>query len=533
MNYLDIPSPDERALSRAVAAFSDAVGSEHVITSDNKLAEYRDPFSFDGGNAHRPGAVVQPGTVEEVQAVVRIANEQKIPLWVVSTGRNLGYGGAAPRVSGSVTVELARLNRVLEVNDEQCYALVEPGVRFFDLYQYVRDHDKKVWCSVPGLGWGSVIGNSLERGFGYTAYGDHSAQQCGMEVVLPTGELFRTGMGAITNANTWNLYKGGFGPNLEGLFQQSNLGIVTKMGLWMMPRPEVFYSVEARVKEEKTLVALVDAIRPLKLDGTIEGTLTIRSPLHIVSKLAQRKDLWKGAGAVPDEVIDKEIIPRFDVAWWNVNFGLYGARELVEARLAIARRALEALPGTEVTVRKYEGAEVAEDTIHVTDLHRGGIPNLTPFSAVKWRGENGGTIAFAPVSPITGRDAMKQVEVVRRYGRQYGFDYYGSFNMGPRSMNHVYQIFFDRDSEADMANLREMLPKMIAECESLGYSEYRAHVGLMDTVADVFSFNDNALGTVTARLKDALDPNGVLNPGKQGIWPRAMRTTARPQIAAE
>lgn len=82
MSYLDISGPDERRLAKAVSAFSQAVGREHVITSDNRLSEYEDPFSFDGGKAHRPGAVVQPASVEEVQAVVRIANEQKVPLWV-------------------------------------------------------------------------------------------------------------------------------------------------------------------------------------------------------------------------------------------------------------------------------------------------------------------------------------------------------------------------------------------------------------------------------------------------------------------
>jgi 4-cresol dehydrogenase (hydroxylating) len=295
----------------------------------------------------------------------------------------------------------------------------------------------------------------------------------------------------------------------------------------------VFYSVEARVKDEATLGPLVDAIRPLKLNGTIEGTLTIRSPLHIVSKLARRKDLWSGEGAVPDEVIDKEIIPRFNVAWWNVNFGLYGPREIVEARLLLCRRVLEALPGTEVIVRRHDGVDVREETIDPSDLHRAGIPNLTPFAAVKWRGENGGTIAFAPITPMSGEHAVRQVEIVRRYGREYGFDYYGSFNAGSRSMNHVFQIFFDRDSEKDMANLREMFPKLIAECAAAGYSEYRAHLGFMDAVQDMFTFNDNALGRVTAKLKDALDPNGVLNPGKQGIWPKTMRQTARPSLRTE
>ena len=55
----------------------------------------------------------------------------------------------------------------------------------------------------PDLGWGSVVGNTLDRGFGYTPYGDHFMWQTGMEVVLPQGEVMRTGMGAVPGSNTW------------------------------------------------------------------------------------------------------------------------------------------------------------------------------------------------------------------------------------------------------------------------------------------------------------------------------------------
>lgn len=524
MTYLDIQGPSQKDLAKAISQFSAAVGAEHVLTSAKELEAFHDPFSFDAGKAHHPAAAVRPETVEQVQALVRIANENKIPLWVVSTGKNLGYGGAAPRVSGSVVIELGRMNKVLEVNEEQSFALVEPGVRFFDLYTHIRERNLKVWMSVPGLGWGSVIGNSLERGLGYTSYGDHSAQQCGMEVVLPDGDLVRTGMGAIENASTWQLYKPGFGPAIDGLFQQSNLGIVTKMGVWMMPQPEKFISVEAVVAEEKMLGPLIDALRPLKFDGTIESTLTIRSPMHLASKKATRKELWDGEGSIPDHAIEAAM-KKFGIGWWNLNFALYGHESVVNAKLAIVRAVLDKIPGTKVTVRIQDGQDVNEDTVHPTDLHRAGIPNLGPYSAVNWCGENGGSLSFAPVSPMTGKDAVAQLELVRRYAREYGFDYYGSFNASSRCLIHIFQIFFDRDSERDQKALKEMFPKMVAEAAALGYSEYRAHLTYMDDVSDVFSFNNNALNRLTEKLKDTLDVNGILSPGKQGVWPAAMRDT--------
>ena len=109
---------------------------------------------------------------------------------------------------GSVVLDLHRMNKIIEVNEEYAYAIVEPGVSFFDLYNYIQEKKLNLWSSVPAIGWGSVLGNTLERGFGYTPNGEHSQQQCGMEVVLPNGEIVRTGMGAMEGSKTFALFKG-------------------------------------------------------------------------------------------------------------------------------------------------------------------------------------------------------------------------------------------------------------------------------------------------------------------------------------
>ena len=151
-------SPD--ALGRALAEFGDLLGSKGLLTEDSDVGQFRDPFAFPGWRRFEPAAVLMPESVEEVQAILRIANAHKVPLWTSSQGRNNGYGGAAPRVSGSLVLSLRRMNRVLEVNEESGYALVEPGVRFFDLYDHLRAIGSSLWMSVPDLGWGSVLGNT-------------------------------------------------------------------------------------------------------------------------------------------------------------------------------------------------------------------------------------------------------------------------------------------------------------------------------------------------------------------------------------
>lgn len=107
-----------------------------------------------------------------------------------------------------MVLDLHRMTKILEVNEEYGYAMVEPGVSFFDLFNEIQRRGLNLWPSVPAIGWGSVLGNTVDRGFGYTPNGEHSQSQCGMEVVLPNGEILRTGMGAMSNNKAFPLYKG-------------------------------------------------------------------------------------------------------------------------------------------------------------------------------------------------------------------------------------------------------------------------------------------------------------------------------------
>jgi FAD/FMN-containing dehydrogenase len=91
--------------------------------------------------------------------VLRVLNAHRIPAWTCSRGKNLGYGGPAPVVEGSLVLSLHRMSKIIEVNEREAYAIVEPGVTFRDLSEYCLAHKPNVWPNVPSIGWGSVVGN--------------------------------------------------------------------------------------------------------------------------------------------------------------------------------------------------------------------------------------------------------------------------------------------------------------------------------------------------------------------------------------
>ena len=518
------PGLSEDEFSRALEAFAGAVGAEHVLTSDEQLVEWRDPFAFATWDEYTASAVVMPETVEEIQEIVRIANRFKVPLWTHSVGKNNGYGGPAPRVRGSVILSLRRMNKVLEINEECAYAVVEPGVRWFDLYDALQAGGHKLMVSVPDLGWGSVIGNTLDHGVSYTPYGDHQASQCGMEVVLPNGDLMRTGMGAMSGNRAWNVYKRGLGPSPDGMFMQSNFGIVTKMGVWLMPEPECYMPLWLKVWNDADLEAVVDTLRKLMLDRTIENVPQIMNTVCLASVISKRNLWYQGEGPMPDSAID-EMARGLDIGRWIMRFALYGDENVVDLRFAKIKAAFEAaVPGAEVWGQKYTPAEIP-GLEHPAERVQGGVPNLDLNQMTGWYGgDEGGHIGFSPVGPLTGRDSLALRTLLRRMIEEAGLDYIGVLiPVNARCFIHITMVIFDTKDEAQTRAAYDVSKRLVPEAAKLGFGEYRAHLDFMDLAAEQYDFNDHVYRRFNETIKDALDPNGILSPGKQGIWPQGMR----------
>jgi 4-cresol dehydrogenase (hydroxylating) len=333
-------SPED--FSDALKQWEGIVGKEWVFTSDADVAMYRDAYSPFYGEKDElvASAAVAPDNVEDVQKIVKVANTYKIPIYAISTGKNLGYGGSAPAYSGSVVLDLKRMNRILEVNEKSAYALVEPGVSYFDLYRYIQEKGLNLWVDVPDPGWGSPVGNSLDRGGGYLykEYRNHFDSHCGMEVVLANGELLRTGMGAMPGAKTWQQYKSGFGPWIDGIFSQSNFGVVTKMGFWLLPAPDSYLAGTVTVPRYNDLTPLIETLDYLENTGATQGMPFLGSPLLARGPLGQ-------AGPVPDpeltalladpngpspEAMDAYATKK-GIHHWSSTLGFYGAPKANEA----------------------------------------------------------------------------------------------------------------------------------------------------------------------------------------------------------
>lgn len=507
----------------AVKELQAAIGKDWVYTEETDLNLYRDPYSPFSGEPEDPvpSLVVAPKTREEVQAVVRIANRFKIPLWTVSTGKNLGYGGAAPRTRGMMTLDLKRMNRIIEVNEKHGYALVEPGVSYFDLYRYIQEKGYKLWLDVPSPGWSSVLANTLEHGAGYTPYGDHYAQQCGMEVVLPDGDVLRTGMGAMPNTETWQQFRYGFGPHIDGLFSQSNLGIVTKLGIWLMPEPPAFRSGYITFDKPEDIVLLIDTLRPLRQSGVVANTATIMTGMMDLMFEPKTQKLFHDPSLPPDPKLIMTLLKERKLGYWNNRIAVYGTKKVVDAKWEEIQDAHANIAGVGYLTDFFETPYDHSTFDFRAKLHAG-VPSMSEFAHM---GKLQGHMFFSPSIPFDGETVWEQIQFFDNIYREYGMRYFGGpyISTSNRTLIGTIGLPTFRGDRAKNAVIRQIMTRIIDEAAAKGWGEYRTPIYYMDQVMNTYSYNNYALRRFHETLKDALDPNGILSPGKSGIWPKSSR----------
>jgi 4-cresol dehydrogenase (hydroxylating) len=509
--YIALPrGVSEQTFDVAIKEFRHILGDRNVLTEAGQLAPYAKVMMPVSEENHTPSAAILATTVEQIQKIVATCNKHKVPIWTISTGKNLGYGSAGPAERGQVVLDLHRMNRILEVDGDLCYALVEPGVTYRQLYDYFQEHKLALWLSVPApSAIAGPTGNTLDRGVGYTPYGEHFLNACGMEVVLANGEVLRTAMGGLPKSNTWQVFKWGYGPYLDGIFTQSNYGIVTKFGFWLQPAPPVYKPFLIQYQNEEDVVEIVETMRPLRLNGVIPNSGVIAHALYEAPVKAKRSDYVSGPGSISDEAV-RQLVKDHNMGIWNVTAALYGTKEQVDVNWKIVTEAF----GKSGKAKFLTEEEAGDDPqfAYRAALMRGGM-DLREFGLYNWRG-GGGAIWFAPVCPARGSETLKQMALAKRILAKYGLDYTGEFIVGMRDMHHILDMLFDRTDPEMTKAAYQCFDELITEFSAEGYGSYRTNTAFMDKVAGTY---DPIQRSINRTLKLALDPNGILAPGKSGI----------------
>ncbi|HET8549813.1 MAG TPA: FAD-binding oxidoreductase [Bryobacteraceae bacterium] len=517
--------------------FAAIVGDANAI-SDPVSLRAAETATFDV--RHEIPLIVRPASRPEVQECVRLANRLRTPLYPVSRGRNWGYGSRVPSASGCILLELSRMNRIVDFSAEHAYITVEPGVTQGQVVEFLAERRARLILDCTGASPDcSVIGNTVERGFGHTPYGDHFAHICNLEVVLPDGDCIETGFGRFGNVAATPVYRWGVGPILDGLFSQSNLGIVTRMTAFLMPEPEYFQAFFFSCEREQDLGPVIDALRPLRLDGTLRSASHIGNHYKVVSGIEQYPwDKTGGQTPLTGQVMEA-LCREFDIGAWSGSGALYGTRAQVAEARRLLRRALRrkvsrlrflddrALAFAErfATPAKWlagwDMRRIIELVRPVIGLMRG-RPTEYALRSVYWRKrtpipadmdpdrDGCGLLWCAPVAPIAGSHATRIAQLASETLLASGFEPMLSITLiTERALTCVISISYDRDVPGEDERAMTCHYKLLSALRDNGYHFYRLGIQSMrcgehdDTYAELFQ-----------RLKLVFDPNAILAPGR-------------------
>jgi len=528
----DAPTCDFEA---ALNKWRSRIGIDNVLTDAHSL-EAAQTSTF---RTHtRVPAIIRPADRAEVQDCVRIANDSGVPIYPVSTGKNWGYGSRVP-TSDACVMELARMNRIIDFSEDLAYVTIEPGVTQGQLYDFLKTKRSRLWMDAAGAGRdSSIVGNTIERGFGHTPYGDHFANVCALEAVLANGEVVNTGFSHFEGVKTGSLYRWGIGPVVDGLFSQSNLGIVTRVTMWLMPEPEYFQAFYFRCDRESDLPELIDALRPLRMNGTLRSAMHIANDYKVVSAIQLYPWVETGGSTPLSAELMQPLRKKYNCGFWNGSGALYGTR----AQVAEARRLVQkALRGKVARLQFLDDRKLALATrfarpygaITGWNLSRAlellrpvyglmkGIPSDQPLRSCYWRkrsipetldldGDGCGLLWCAPIAPLEGAHAAAIAAVASRILLEAGFEPMISLTLlTERTLGCVIAITYDRDIAEEDEKAIACHQRLLTELNANGYLPYRLGIQSMDQMHGNTGY-DSLLKT----LKASLDPNNILAPGR-------------------
>lgn len=442
------------------------VGREHVTTAEEDLLCY----AYDATNRHHcPDAVVFPGDTDEVSAIMRLADESRI--FVIPRGAGTGMSGGALAIQGGLVMVMTRFSRILSIDPDNLVAEVEPGVITAHFQETVETQGLFYPPDPSSASYSTLGGNVAECAGGPRAvkYGVTRDYVLGLEVVLPTGKVIKTGVRTA---------KGVVGYDLTRLIvgSEGTLGVITKIVLRLLPLPEVVRTSTAvfgRIQHAANTVSEImrSGIIPRTVEymdqsaiSCVEEYLDIALPVDTGAMLLLEVD---GSPSATDMALRQlaDVCRKNGALQINVAKSEQEAAELWRARKAISPALFRLGPD-----------KINEDIV----VPRSRIPDI-----VQW------------IDELRKRTGLTMVS----------FGHAGDGNIH-------FNIILDKGDKETLGKAERAVEELFKHTIALGGTISGEH-GVGITKAPYLEMEiGSAEIALMKRIKTAFDPNGILNPGK-------------------
>lgn len=452
--------------SRIIEQIKVIVGSDNVATDRQDLLCY----GYDATQMEfLPDLVVHPGTVEEVSQVLALANRESIN--VFPRGAGSGFTGGALPKGGGIVLVVTRLNRILRIDTENLIAEVEPGVVTEQFQQEVEKLGLFYPPDPASLKFSSLGGNVAENAGGprCVKYGVTRDFVMGLEVVLPTGEIIRTG---------GETYKGVVGYDLTRLMcgSEGTLGIITKIIFKLLPLPEA----------KKTMLTIFDSIDgAARAVSTIIGNKIIPTTLEFMDYSTLQCVNKRFNLGIPDSGRAVLIIE------------VDGDRDLIEKQASRIQELIKPLGLVECKVAKD-----AAESEALWKVRRLVSPSLRDVNPDKFNED-----IVVPRSKVP--DVIRRIDKIQQ---KYNIPIVNFGHAGDGNI-HV-NVMIDKNVPGMEEKAHQAIGEVFQAALELNGTMSGEHgVGLAKQPYIHLELKGAQLAAMKA-IKAALDPNNILNPGK-------------------
>ena len=445
------------------------VGEENVVVDPDRV----EPYGADAvKEKFPPEAVVFPESTAEMVAILKLANKYLFP--ITARGGGVGYTGGAVPVDGGIVIGTDRMNKIIDINVDDLYAICQPGLTTFELQQAVSEKGL-LFAPDPASYKDSFIGGNIAENAGgmrTPKYGVTKHHVLGLEVVTATGEIIRTGGKTVKNV---------VGFDLTGLMcgSEGMLGIITEATLKLLPMPE--------------------------------ATSTVRANFHSMEAACKVLTKFTPEGLLPMamEVIDKFCVEAVEQ---NFAFGLSkdanaillvavdGSRGEVEKNAATIERIIGENGGFDIVRAKSK-----EEEDKLWDVRRAISPSLMKFGTLKINED-----VVVPRSKVP--ELVARIEEIGKRNDTFvaNFGHAGDGNI------HV-NFVVDREDKDAIARARKCVAETFQLSVELGGTISGEHgIGYVKAPYLEYAIDRPTL-EIMKGIKKVFDPNGILNPGKMFV----------------
>lgn len=512
------------------------------------------------------GAITLSDT-QQMGSILSLANQFNIVVCPISSGNNWGYGSVHPSDSRPLlVVNLNQLKAIKAIDKTSGLISIEPGVTQGQLTEYLEQHDWPFMTPVTGAGPNcSLLSNALERGYGpnphtdhfsgisslryYIAHPEHCHQEHYSAITSLDGHKNKdcecethcncsVGQSVVDATHKWAL-----GPYIDGLFTQSNLGIVSRATLKLAPKPEAFCSFFIKCQTESTFQQAVDFIKQLHIAKQGElGIVSLMDKGRVISMVVDNPNPDTPSSLMTTEQVER-IAKTYDIADWTIMGSIYATKDSLNATKKYIKQhanfAADILfsDSIKIPIARFVTRFIMKERKAQLDALPLGInlmlgkPNRVGLKLAYWRNTHAvsdiqtdlrpdkdrcGVLWYSPLVPMNAVAMAEFVEFIRQTTPQFDIEPFITFqNLSYDCVDSTIPILFDLTDPDAVKKAHQCLNTLFDEGLKRGFVPYRLNTQQQQTKLDPAAPH----WQVTQLIKQALDPNNVINPHRYNPKP--------------